>query len=148
MRRLALALILVLATACKGSDSTGPNLNPLANGSMSAKFDGVQWNATASVKATNTNGIIAIAGTDASFQSLAFALAAKLPGSYNIGLVNGANAEFVSGAKAWTAAGNIGGGVITITSLTTTAVAGSFTFTLMSGGVAKSVTNGQFNIKF
>jgi hypothetical protein len=115
---------------------------------MSAKLDGVQWNATATVRATNNNGIIGVAGTDASFQTLTFALAARLPGSYNIGLVNAANAELTSAASVWTAAGNIGGGVITITSLTATEIVGTFNFTLMKGGVAKNVTDGRFDIKF
>ncbi|HEX9109301.1 MAG TPA: DUF6252 family protein [Longimicrobiales bacterium] len=148
MRQLTLALALVLAAACgKGGDSTGPKPN-LANGSMSAKFDGVQWNATASVRATSTNGIIGVAGTDASFQTLAFALAARAPGSYNIGSASAANAELTSGGNVWSAAGNIGGGVITITSLTTTGVAGTFSFTMMKGGVPRNVTDGKFDIKF
>ncbi len=150
MRRLTLALVLALASAACGSssDSTGPNTNTvLPNGSMSAKIDGVQWTANATVRASSQNGIIGVAGTDASFQTLTFALAASGPGTYNIGVVNAANAEFVSAANAWSAAGNIGGGTITITSLTATAVAGTFTFTLMKGGTAKSVTDGKFNIK-
>lgn len=49
----------------------------------------------------------------------------------------------------WTAAGNIGSGTITITSLSSTDVAGTFSFTLMrsGGGASKAVSNGAFDIK-
>ena len=153
MRLLTTALTLLVLTAagCKSSDATGPSsTKPLPNGSMSAKFDGADWAATLSVRASNSGTIVGVAGTDLN-QTLAFALAATAPGTYNIGPLSPANAELTTtGGVVYTAAGNVGSGTITITSLTATAVAGTFTFNMVKsgGGATRSVTNGVFNIKF
>jgi len=146
-----LALLVLTSAACSsGSDVTGPSsTKPLPNGSMSAKFGGADWSATASVHASSTNGIIGVAGTDIN-QTLAFALSANAPGTYNIGQLSATNAELTTtGGVVWVAGGNLGSGTITITSLTATAVAGTFSFNLVKngGGATISVTSGVFNIK-
>ena len=153
LRSAGITLLLLAAAACKSSDATGPNNNNNnhpANGSMTAIIDGAAWNAALTVHASNTNGIIGVAGTDAA-QTIAFALAANGTGTFSIGPLNPENAELTTtGGIVFTAAGNVGSGSVTITSLTSTAVAGTFTFTMgkSGGGVNKSVTNGAFNIRF
>ncbi len=152
MRLLATALILALTSAActSGSDVTGTSSpKPLANGSMRATIDGTAWSATPSVTASNRGGVIGVGGTDAT-QTIAFALAANVPGTYVLGPLNPANCELTTtGGVVWTAAGNVGSGTITITSLTATDVAGTFSFTLVraGGGASKTVTNGAFDIK-
>jgi len=150
LRSAGLTLLLLAVAACKSSDATGPNNNHPANGSMTATIDGAAWNASLTVHASSTNGIVGVAGTDAT-QTIAFALAANGPGTYSIGPLSPENAELTTtGGIVFTAAGNVGGGSVTITSLTSTAVAGTFTFTMVKsgGGANRSVTNGAFNIKF
>ncbi len=151
LRSTGLILLVLAAAACKSSDATGPNTNNThpANGSMTANIDGAAWNASLTVTASNNGTIIGAAGTDAA-QTLAFALAGTGPGTYTIGPLSPMNAELTTtGGVVYSAAGNIGGGSVTITSVTSTAVAGTFTFTLVKsgGGASKTVTNGAFNIK-
>ncbi len=152
MRRLtaALAVLVAAAAACSSaSDTTAPTNTTLPNGSMSATIDGKAWVANATVHASDTRGILAIAGTDATFQTLAFALPANGTGTYTFDRTVGANAELTSATGVWATGANVGAGTVTITSLTATAVAGTFSFTLVHSGLAnRTVTNGVFNIKF
>ena len=152
-----LALLLLAVAAC-GKDATSPQnsvSNPvvLAKGSMGARIDGAAWNATLAVSAVNSNGIIAIAGNDGT-HTLGFGLAANGTGTFTIGPLSATNGLLIqSGGAAWTANLARGSGTVTITSLTSTAVAGTFSFTLLPSpgtpaNANKVISDGVFNIKF
>ena len=101
VRMLACALaVLMVAAACGGSStnpsggsssgsSSGGSPNPSPGtgtggsglrGSMSARIDTTQWTATTGVTATMMNGILAVAGTDPSY-NLGFAITPNGPGN-------------------------------------------------------------------
>ena len=152
MRRvLAVASVsLLILAACGGSDSTGPGT--LAHGTLSASVNGASWSPVA-LSATYSNGILAVGGSN-SVATLAFAGFVSGPATISTSGPGFANATYSSNTAAWGAASGTPGGIvsITVTSLTTTTAAGSFSFTLPpSAGTTASGTKtitGTFNVKF
>ena len=163
---------LLIAGACSSSSPTSPSSSSGTTGttpttsagtaSMSATIDGTAWTATSGVTAKLTNGILTVGGANATY-NLAFAITPSGSGAYLIpgsalGSQAGNNALllFTSNGvttSSWAADFTKGSGTITLTSLTSTGVAGSFAFTLnaVAGTAAtgaKSVTSGAFSINF
>jgi hypothetical protein len=140
----------VLATSCGGGGETptGPG-----TGSLTAQVDGAAWRASRGVAATRAAGFIGVGGTASDASSISFAFPDTGPGTFAVASSNGTNGSYVKSGQGWTAAfGNGGSGTITVTTLTTSRVAGTFSFVApgISGGAAgnKTVTNGSFDISF
>jgi hypothetical protein len=150
MRVAGLAVAATIWLGCGGDGNTGPNNNP-DNGSMSAKVDGSNWSAS-NVAATRTNGFVGVGAGASDLSTISFAFPDHT-GTFQVGGQDGTNASFISGGKSWTAAFGTGGsGTITVTTLSATRVAGTFSFVApaISGGATgnKTVTNGTFDVAF
>jgi hypothetical protein len=133
-----------------GGDNTGPN-NGGNNGSLSATVDGSNWSGV-TVAATRTNGFVGVGAGKSDGSTIAFAFPDHT-GTFQAAGQDGTNANYTSGGKTWSAVFGTGGsGTITVTTLSATRVAGTFSFTLvaLSGGATgtKTVTNGTFDIEF
>lgn len=150
MRIGVLAVGAAMALGCGGDGNTGPN-NGANNGSMSATVDGSGWSAS-NVAATRTAGFVGVGAgaSDASTISFAFP---DHTGTFTVGGQDGTNASYISGGKSWSAVfGSGGSGTITVTTLSATRVAGTFSFVApaSAGGAtgSKTITNGSFDIEF
>lgn len=140
----------VLAASCGGGSGTptGPG-----NGSMTAQVDGTAWRASQGVAATRAAGFVGVGGSASDASTISFAFPDTGPGSFTVASPNGTNATYVKSGQGWTAAfGGGGSGTITVTTLTASRVAGTFSFTApgVVGGASgnKTVTNGSFDISF
>jgi hypothetical protein len=152
--RALLSLVLLSAMACGGS-STGPdNGTNNSAGPMSATIDGKAWSSPFPT-ATYHNTIVAVAGLDLGITaSVSFAFVASAPGTFSVG--NGNNvfgsAVVAEAGKGWGTAFPGGTGTVTLTTLTSTRVAGTFAFDAVAnnGGATGTVhvTNGKFDITF
>jgi len=148
---------LVVVTACGGDSSndgpTNPNQNPTGNRSMSARIDGTAWTAT-SVAAGVTNGLLIIAGTNVT-QTFSIAVAvAQGTGTQTVGPSSVTYGNLLVGQQSWAANGSLGGpGSITLTTLTATRAAGTFSFTVKAltqgaSPATRQVTSGAFDVVF
>lgn len=156
--RSILAVAAAFTVLACGSDSSGSTEPPQTalNGSMSAKVNGDDWNATLAVQAAYANGILALSGVDGDNVTIAMATGATQPGSYAIGATSGTNASYTmtgGQALAWQAVSTLGSGSIEIETLTATSASGTFHFELpavtSSGATGtKSITSGKFDVKF
>ena len=127
---------------------------------MSMRVDGTNWTATSGVFATSSGGILSIGGSDPTW-TLGFAVTASAAGTFVLpgaaGAQSGNNALLVftpnnNTTGSWAANLLQGSGTVTITSFTTTAVSGTFSFVVMpasgTASGARNVTNGTFTINF
>jgi hypothetical protein len=164
MRSLAASLVIALAlvtAACGGASTSttsptnvgGTPVTPL-HGTMTAVIDGSPWTAVAITTASYTSGIVAIGGADSSnpIRSIGLSITAPTAGTYPIS-TGSANAVLSIGiGPTWTANVLGGTGTVTLTSLSSTAAVGTFSFTAVpaAGGAAgnHAVTTGAFNITF
>ena len=152
--KLVLIAVSVLClTACGGDSPTGPDTNLPANGTMSATVDGNAWTAI-QIAAVNSNGIVAISGSDASLLAVGFGFVGQTTGTYTIGATSPANANVIDNlTTTWTANSFQGSGVITVATLTATGASGTFNYTAPLASVTgtpatRVVTNGRFNVTF
>lgn len=152
VRPAALALALLVATGC-GSDS-GTNSGDAST--MSATVAGTAWNGTLAVQGTYAGNVLAISGTNGTYQLQLTIPGVTTTGTYNFGPGNAGIAQLVqvtTGTPAWTSSLVGGTGSITVTTLSATRAAGTFSFTgAASPGTAATgtrvVTNGAFDVKF
>lgn len=157
LRRAGAVVASLLVVAC-GSDSTGPGSGG-PGGSMRATVAGVDFNPPATtVGASYVNNVLTLQGSTTSSPVTAISinvLNVTGPGTYQlnpnfaatfaqVAITNGATAQI------WTTALSPGNGSISVTTLSSTRVAGTFTFTAQfaSGGATgqKTVTSGTFDI--
>ncbi len=155
---LALPLSLLFASACgSGSTDTGNN-----NGSskFTATIDGAPWAASASsvaagaVAAGNSFGFAGSQISGANATSLSFSMYnVTAPGSYSLGVgVTGVGGVAIVSnlSSGWSTPLSGSGGTITFSTLNTTRVAGTFSFTAMplSGNATgnRVVTGGSFDL--
>lgn len=159
----AIVLLSLLAAACSGESTSatsptttgGATVTPL-HGTMTASIDGSAWTAVAITTATYTNNLLSIGGADSSnpIRSIGLALSVTAPGTFTIGtLPSAANGLLSIGVgPTWTANVLGGSGTITVTSLSSTAASGAFSFTAIAaaGGATgtHTVASGAFNITF
>ena len=172
VRIMATVLILGLTSAC-GSNApttpsggigistagTGSTSTSGLTGAMSMRVDTTSWTATSGVFATRSGGVLSVGGTDPTW-NLGFAVTANAPGTFVIpgaGAQAGNNALLVltqgnATTGSWSANAVQGSGTVVITSLTATAVTGTFTFAVLpASGTAsgvRNVTDGTFTINF
>ncbi len=151
-RSVLLAATLAFAIGCS-SDNSGPSGQ---NGAMTAKIDGTSWSSTSAAVTQNASGgagtIIAVSGANTAGESIAFAFVTTGPGTYPIDNASPTNAVLIEHGNSWSASVIGGTGTITVTTLTATRIAGTFSFTGVAIGNAspaqRSVTNGVFDVTY
>ena len=157
--RTSVLIVLSLSVSCKATSRPvdGPAALAITYDFNGSAYSGTSL-ATATLK-TNTAGgnDLGIQASDADGHMLAIAVEPATPASM---IVAGmfvtesaaplATFEFANGSNGtWAASGTVGGsGSITITSVTTTEIAGTFQATLVGAGSAGpgTITNGAFDL--
>jgi hypothetical protein len=140
--------------ACGGSSSTtspSGSTTSTAAGTLTFKVDGGSTITSTGPVATLQNGILSIGGgISGDILGMALTPTSAGTGTYTFSPTSPSNATLSVGnpAQGFQAGVGFGSGSIVITSLTSTSVAGTFSFTMTAvGGTAtKSVTNGVFNL--
>jgi hypothetical protein len=148
---LMVTTILVFFAACKKSSSSSSSNNNSSTPHMTAKVNGTVQSYTAT--AHLNSGYLIIVGGNASSSSIGFNI-----GGYAIG--NTGDFSFTSATNSATLSNGSttyyansfdgGSGKVTITSSTSTAVKGTFSFTAVDGGGGnpQTVTEGDFYVNF
>ncbi|NOY49298.1 MAG: hypothetical protein GXO88_01840 [Chlorobi bacterium] len=153
--RTLLILVAIFATfaisSCKKSTDNGDPVT--GNGSISLTYDGNNWNASLSVQAVNTNGIINVTGSDSDArQASVILMGVTAPGTYETTATSGNSLRWTEGldpAQTYSANGILGSGSITVSEISATKIKGSFSFTgLNTNGESKNITNGAFEASF
>lgn len=154
---LILALLLssfVVLSSCNKDDDDGTPAG--SNGTMTLKVNGTSWNASLSVQAVNTNGVLNVTGSDSNAQQGSVILnGISGPGTYAVG-PNGSNpgnmlrwTEGLGQTDSYMANNVIGTGSVTVNTLTATEVSGTFYFEgFNTAQTSKTITEGAFNAKF
>jgi len=149
LTRLATPILLVLAAACGGSNSTGPSGNNLPNGTFLAKVDGSNFNAISATVLT-AGQITSIGAANTAGHSMGFAWVEAGTGTFSISATSPNNALYTVGGAGWTAGPGGGSGSVTVTTRTATRIAGTFSFVLAAstGGATgtRTITNGSFDL--
>ena len=153
---------LVVVAACGGGDDDGNPVGPGGNnnaagkGTLTALIDGVSYAGTINA-ASLTNGVLNIASNTTDLtRAIAFAARINAPGSVTVAssdlsmTVQTTNGTAVTGV--WTAAGTLGSGAVTVTSISAAGASGTFSFNAPAFGQGatgtKVVTNGVFTATF
>ena len=156
MRRVPMlfAVAGVLLAACGDSSTTGTNSGGNLS-SYSASVGGVAWAAIAPVVWTVTSSGVTMSGADgggATTVSLSFF--ATAPGTYSLTFnqnTGGVATVAKSNGQGWSTVGQGGTGTVTVTTLSTNHVVGTFSFDAITApnGVTNviHVTNGKFDLK-
>ena len=168
LKRLAVVATLV-ALGCGGGgddddgDPTGPpgggGGGGATNGTFSVSVNGTTWSAQGTVSVTRgTNNFIGVAGSGyagTTAYSIVVGIAnATGPGTHSLNVFAGGDGSsvIVGGVQTgWGTAFQGGGGTLTITSLTSNRIVGTFSGTAIpSSGTAANLvlTSGQFDITF
>ena len=162
MKRISIAvmtLALIGAGACGGGDkSTAPTSNgPSAgDGAISATINGTAWRSSKGADRVSKSGTIyAIVGVNLPY-TISLAIAGlTAPGTVNLNLATGgqgSNAIVTNGNGGWGTAFTGGTGTITVTTLTSNRIVGTFSFDAPPGsGNATGtlqVRNGKFDVAF
>jgi Family of unknown function (DUF6252) len=166
VRRWIVVLIVTLVGAsCGGSNSPTAPSSPAPSGtptsSLTATIDGVVFvgaNVTATYHAGADSSSLLVNAVDAAQNLLSFDIAPPLriaftAGTYPLGS-NGSNAVYnpfpTVGNTGWnaTTGPQSGSVIVTAFSTTTKTASGTFSFVLHNGSLAKTVTNGMFNVTF
>lgn len=144
--RFAIAVCLALA----GCGSDGPS-DPTGDGPMTARIDGDSFVAVQTT-VLQSAGVTAVNGGSADLNAIGFQIQNAAPGTYTIAPGNLVSAGVTIGNASWGAGGNMGGGTITITTLTANRIAGTFQFSVdaIGGGASGTlaITEGAFDIDF
>lgn len=151
----ALLSALILTAACGGG---GTENNPGGNANFTAKIDGQSWTSAAiSTQAViNNNAIFTIVGASAGSSPLAMSLTlyyVGAPGTYPLGVggtVPGGIATISAGATAWSTPLSGAAGTVTITTVSSTRIAGTFSYNatpfIIGTAGNREVTEGQFDL--
>jgi hypothetical protein len=147
----------LLIAACGGGSKSGPTsptTTTTGTGrSMSASIDGTQWSTTI-VGANPGAGFIIIAGSNVGGQTtVGLTIATGGTGTQTIGPGTLAAGSVLIGSQMWQANSFGGGGTITLTTVTSNRVAGTFTFTAKAlvnsvTPATRVVTSGQFDVTY
>jgi hypothetical protein len=127
----------------------GPVPVPSDGGTMTATIDGVPWTGRITVASIATGNNLVVSGTGSpGITTIALSSPAQV-GTQTVGSTSPlVGSLIVSPTVGWLAAGPIGSGTMTISTLTETSATGTFSFTLvpnLGSGPNKIVTNGTFN---
>jgi hypothetical protein len=147
---LLTAAVVLAAIGCGDSNPVGPGTS---GNTMTANVDGQAWSAVpAIIQVVRNQGIIAIGGASTQAIGIGIAFPDQGPGTYTIGPTAVTNANVVDGSDTWIAGSTNGSGSIVVTTLTSTNVAGTFSFTAAATGGAtpatRQVTSGAFDVEF
>lgn len=161
VKRLALIAALAATTACGGSNSTtSPSGGGQASGkgTITATIDGVAYTGTISSATIQSSGLLNIASNSADLtRSINFAVQPAAVGTFSgassaiqLNVITMSN-NTVTGS--WLTSLNFGSGSLTISSLSSTGVSGTFAFTAVPAtpttpAANKVVTNGTFTATF
>jgi hypothetical protein len=142
--------------------TTPPNPNPSTGSSVSALVDGVAWSGSLTRRATLTNNLLTVTGQDTNFRviTLVVPVSASLqvpPSappviSLTFGAIPQGVVTMVLGAQNWDNGHAGGEGSFTVSSISPTRVAGTFTVTVVSNPLnavplpTVRITNGQFDM--
>lgn len=140
--------------SCKKKDDE--NADPsLSGGSLSARIDGADWNASLAVQAVNSNGVLSVTGSDASSKQLQITVINPTgAGEYQLGgnMTNQNSGRWTAGVntnQTYTTTVGLGSGTVNISELTDTNVKGTFSFTAANSDEEQvSVTDGTFSAAF
>jgi hypothetical protein len=162
LRRLAVIATLV-ALGCGGGDDDGNPTGPpggggATNGTFSVSVNGTTWNATGTITVNRQGNFIGLAAAGYA-GSTAYSLVVGIgnatgPGTHSLNVFAGGDGSsvIVGGIQTgWGTAFQGGGGTLTITSLTSNRIVGTFSGTAVpSSGTAANLvlTNGQFDVTF
>jgi hypothetical protein len=153
IRPLGVILALALGAACGSDDGTGPG----SSDEFSAQIDGASFVAVEgfSTFAQLSGGLFILRGTNADGDQLGFTWPDGGTGTYTIGVTPGTmNADYSDGGTFWAAEASFGGsGTVTVTSRTSSRVAGTFNFVLVPDAFTgqtgtRTVTQGKFNLEY
>jgi len=155
-KTIQLLLVALLAAGIFASCSKSSNNPTPAKGSMKAKVDGTLKDCDLSVQATYSSGTMGLAGrwggSGGGFTLTIPNYTSGATGDFNIGPGNMSMAILSEGTDPntqYSANMGLGSGKITITSMNTTTVKGTFQFVAKNTAMAtKTVTEGQFEINF
>jgi len=153
---LSVLLFSLALVGCGGDDDpAAPNRssNPGPAG-MSANIDGQAWTSVAT-QAINQGGVVGVGGSEnGGALGLGIGFVGSTTGTYEIGPghISSGTVTSLTG-DGWSANSNQGNGTITVTTLTTTRVAGTFSFTApaVASGTdppTRMVTEGSFDVEF
>jgi hypothetical protein len=149
---ILIAGVIMLNSCNKNDDDNG---NPIgSNGSISLKVDGSTWNASLSVQAVNSNGVINVTGSDSNAKQAGVILyGVSAPGTYQVGPPNAGNTlrwtEGLGQNDTYQANGVIGTGTVTVTELSDSKIKGTFSFTgYNTAQTSKQITEGTFEANF
>jgi hypothetical protein len=122
------------STAVPPSVPAGPATPTGTPAGLVASIDGVLWRPAGPGQATRTaQGFVTIAGVDLQARGLSIAIFASAPGTYSLNNPNSHNALYSAASQQWFTSRPGGGGSVTIASISTTRVSGSFVMTLGPG---------------
>ena len=147
-----IAGIITLGSCNKDDGDSGTPAG--TNGSISLKVDGGTWNASLSVQAVNTNGVINVTGSDSNAKQAAVTLyGVTATGTYQVGPPNVGNilrwTEGLGQNDTYQASGVLGTGTITVTELSASKIKGTFSFTgYNTAQTSKQITEGSFEANF
>ena len=146
--------VLIICSCGGGSDPTGTSGDP--NSRLKATIDGTPWVSSFSAAAASANGLFSISGSNVSSSVTAMSLTLYYigaPGTYPLGVggtVAGGIGVLSGSGNSWATALTGAAGSVTITAVSPTRIAGTFSFSAAPqiGQVttARAVTQGEFDI--
>jgi hypothetical protein len=151
---LVFAVSLVFVLGCTDRDLDGPGGVQLTNGSFSGTVNGATYAPlVVNITQTATTGgtIVAFGAADANNRGLGWAFVVNGTGTYSMGQNNVNVATFIEGTSTWNGIIDLGGnGTLTLTTVTSTRVAGSFSLTLVPStqttAIGTKTISGTFDI--
>jgi hypothetical protein len=163
--RLRAAIMLcsftALAAACGGGgDAVAPAEDEVRPGAgttvtgVAASINGTPWRSLTAQSERNGHGGMHLhfSGRDSTTRISVAVTGVTGPGTYSVQNSGVSFAHIIEFGRHWTSSHPGGSGTVTVTALTTTRVAGTFSFVAVpdpgTPGGTRHVTNGQFDIAF
>ena len=151
MRQSIIVATAALTLIACDRDTTGP---AKANGrTMSARIDGAAWSAMSIAVDSTAPSLLVVTGTNPA-HTLALVIPVEPgPGTQTVGSTTPIAAILMAGPQSWAASRTQGGsGSVTLTTVVTGRVAGTFEFTMGpkagASPVAPQVTSGTFDVRY
>ncbi|MEO5824943.1 MAG: DUF6252 family protein [Gemmatimonadales bacterium] len=150
-RLVRVALLCAVVGAC-GDDNGTNNGGGDDSNTLTATIDGAAFTANSSVTATQLDGTLTITGLASNNRGIKIELPqVTQAGTYDTGPGFGAIVTYNIGLTPYKTSVSGGSGTVTVTSYSSTRVAGTFAVTTVATGGSvgnRVITNGKFNVKF